>query len=326
MVVFVLTFISVHLRKLLPLNMLTRCMAGSRLLALTTTVLVSCLWPACLKAQLTVPNASFWLEADSLGNTSGPIGSWSDQTANPITVSQADAGLQPLLVGGGVGGHSYVHFDGVDDVLMNFSVTASELFSYSASTTFLMIRPDPVTTTGHAVTPITWEQLSDPRSRFLVHSDWNSQIIYQQGYVDFDGSTSYANQPAGYHGEWHVLALTRAGDTASIRVDGVELPITGNLFSGNGITTSQVGQLFIGRHRDDPLGMDIAEMLIFPTALSNADVQSVEGYLQEKYLTAVPEPASTATVAGLVCCLGACFLRRRRRAELASAQGPGSQG
>ncbi len=288
-----------------------------RRLALVCSMAITMAAPLAVQAQIPVTGETLWFNADDLGPTSGPISQWNDQSNNHLIVSQAVPAAQPALFVDGINGHSYVHFDGVDDGLANNAVLASTLFGYSQSTTFLVFRPDPQISGEHAVTPIAWEQTSDLRVRYLVHSDYNSKIYYEQGNViQFAGAAPYADQPPGYHGNWHVLSLTRGpGDTASIRLDGVSLPVTGPALASNGITGTELGKLYLGRFNDDPLPTDLAEVLVYPTGLSGADVQSVESYLQGKYFTPVPEPAQFASLFGLGCILGACVLRRRRQAR-----------
>jgi len=59
-------------------------------------------------------------------------------------------------------------------------------------------------------------------------------------------------------------------------------------------------------------GMDVAELLVYNTALSSADQASVTSYLTGTYITPVPEPATLSLMGiGMVAILG--FKRKQRR-------------
>ncbi len=55
---------------------------------------------------------------------------------------------------------------------------------------------------------------------------------------------------------------------------------------------------------------DIAEILIYDTALSSTDRQAVEQYLSDKWFTPVPEPSSIVFLLTALSFVASTFLRR----------------
>jgi hypothetical protein len=267
----------------------------------------------------TTAQPSLWLEpsgaADGITpNGSGGVSAWQDGRSGFSSLSVSDNGTaanDPTLVTGALNGHNVVRFDGVNNILYNTSISSS-IFGASDSTTFVVQTFNG--TSSDLSATVSWVAPGANPDQVIVNATYQDQLFYTHGKGnDYIG----ANAPLGFAGSAHVLTFERNGGTGILDVDGVAQDTTGSPGFSTSLTASSgtlaVGGVFQNSTKGQLFNGDVAEVIVFNTALSGSDVQTVEQYLGNKYnISVVPEPSQYATVFGLLCVGGAVFLKRRR--------------
>jgi len=171
----------------------------------------------------------------------------------------------------------------------------------------------------------------------------NDASLYQLGinaqgrfnYVTYDAFTSYTASPVQPAGKWNIVqeAVAENGandvisfasnstETAAASLTNLPVPTNGGLIAdrNDGINQQPPGSLEpfgIGGHAQDCCGEgetfagNIAEIIIYGRQLTQAENNQVYAYLANKYLAAVPEPATAVlAILGLGAVVAAC--RRR---------------
>lgn len=200
-----------------------------------------------------------WVRADAgTGETGLRSSPWTDQSGIANDLTQGWVGKQPLLVPGVVNGLPAFRFDGSDD-WMSFATRLTGI-----RTVFWVVRENTAATPGY---------------RMLLG---DSQTTY-----DFLGGSARQIWDASY-----TSASIRNGQT---RVNGVVVngtttnrPTTMSIVSlvttGPVIANSFAADRVYGRH----WWGDLAELVVYDTALSDADRRAVEQYLAARYGIAVP--------------------------------------
>jgi hypothetical protein len=211
-----------------------------------------------------IPGCKSWLKADSLvANDGDAIQTWTDSSGAGTSPTQATVGKRPLYKTNIVNGKPVLRFDGVDD--------------------FLKV----------AFT------LNQPHTRLVVY-----KLLGSANQASFDGNTSNTalllnrntSTVAIFGGSvdltanvtataFHVIAGVYNGAGSKISVDG-GTPVTGNPGS------SAAGGISIGAYPDGtfPSNIDVAEVLEFDSALSDAQVLQLHTYLGDKYGITVTTP------------------------------------
>lgn len=232
-----------------------------------------------------ISGAILWLRAD-LGITlnGSNISAWADQSGAANDATQAVAGKQPLWVAGGFSGNRpCARFDGVDD---SMTLAALDMSSSSGATMFLAIKSITGVGTGAwfevrvniSAAPglMMGQAFFDPQgeefgSKFsgtiygaITATSLNTDPHYYCGRVD--STLPAANEHT----------LRRDGATLSTAYSSGPLEQTGNL----GNTGHSIGG------RDDSglfANVDIAEIIIYGRAISDAERNLVEAYLAARY-------------------------------------------
>jgi len=231
----------------------------------------------------TRPSLTLWLKADSgvTVEASQAVSQWADQSTRTNHVVQGNGTQQPLLVDNGLNGLPVIQFR--DDWLVRPGVSGTNLFSSNAATVFIVqkqLGSDPRTTT------VAWR--ADGEQRLYVHATYDDGVGFQVGHPSQGGMGVV--QPSNWDDNWHLLVCRRDDTNGVIRVDGVVItPPT--YFTGNA-NPDQFGNLIIGSdHFGNTFNGDIAEILVFNEALSDADRAEVESYLFDKWAVPVAPAA-----------------------------------
>ena len=222
-------------------------------------------------------NLQLWLRADAGVSTGadGTVTGWNDQSGKSNNAGQPETAFAPKLVANGQAGLPVIRFDGTDDYL---EIPDSDSLSIAGDITTLWVVKMENFATYRAVWAKTQNNLPAPNDYYTLPNSGIPRLYRGNGASDlgfFDGGTAYtagAFQVAGY-----------ASATGNIRHF-----LNGNVTSRGFIAATPADTdttLRIGT-RDDYVTVlhgDLSELLIFDTALSDADLEKTQVYLGEKY-------------------------------------------
>jgi hypothetical protein len=220
-----------------------------------------------------------------LSDTGSDVSIWSDISGNNRHATQATAGSQPAIITSALNGRQVRRFDGIDD-LMGLTTGLDMLRNVSGVTVIAAYKWITSPTAYKSVFGVsTGDAL---RTRTVIGGGLASQKLTPGGRrLDADGFqsiTSTNNAPTTYFVHSVILdyANSDAFQYANNVIDGQS---TSFQTSGN---TSNTDSLVINIGSDLNsaaycANIDIAEILVFPTALSDAERQNVELYLGGKY-------------------------------------------
>lgn len=227
-----------------------------------------------------------WTDVTPASADADPVGYWPDQSGQANHLTQATAGFRPLYKTAIQNGLPVLRLDGSDDRMETASLLGSALFGAQAATVFAVQKQ---TGSNANNTTICWESTAST-NRALIHATY-SDVIYFDYPSDSGGRTSVA-QPGGWDDAWQTLCCVRGTVTSSIYARSVSLA-TGT--PAGSLDTAASNVLVAGAYRSAANSTysiffqgDIGELLIYNTALSDADRQSVESYLNARWAVYTP--------------------------------------
>ena len=223
---------------------------------------------------------ALWLRADSgvTVDTNNLVSAWADQSGNGHHVGQGSAGNQPTLIASAYNGQPALRFNGGSAYLQ--TATAFDLLAGSDDcSVFVVTRPGASQPTyanlfdySHNSVGFEYEQNGNNLNQFYCNGF--AQVQLQAGQLCISslikGGTSHQ---VFYNGQ---LASGGAAP-ASLNMAPPRSFLVGNWIGG--------GRCYNG---------DIAELLIFNRALTDAETQTVEIYLNDKYAVVTPPPTPTS--------------------------------
>ena len=225
---------------------------------------------------------ALWLRADAgvTQDAGGRVSSWADQSGHGMDATQPTSGNQPQVVAGARNGQPALHFDGAASYLSLPNVmgaaTAGELFVVLRATdpahrhSFMNFGTSPY---GLSIYPYTDGHIYD---------SFGSTNFYDIGVPPVDLTQFHLYNASSIAGAW------------TARLNGqVQFATTSNTVGFNsgptiGYSDGYAGTFFAG---------DIAELLVFDHALTDAERQTVSAYLNAKYAYAAPPPSPTQLAA-----------------------------
>jgi type II secretory pathway pseudopilin PulG len=240
--------------------------------------------PACLSAiglsnincapnnfsPVDLSGLQFWLKADVGITLNGSnVSSWADQSGNGHDAVQATDTYQPLLVDSQLNGEPIIRFDGNNDSLQNNTLVVAQPY-----TLFYVVK-DYVDTNNY-----NWFINNYPT---MALANYNPSLGY---YTIYAGSwmTSSIPYPFGYS---TISAIYSGADAKSNVWYNGSLATTGGNTGNGGINATTGNYLYIGtlayNFSGESSTFDVAEIIIYNSALSDTDRQSVENYLADKY-------------------------------------------
>jgi hypothetical protein len=255
-------------------------------------------WAQAAEPSLTVTNSlQLWLKADAgiVTNATGNVTSWADQSGNGNNATQSDPTLAPSLVANVLNGKPVVRFDGSSDYLDVADAPSIEITGDISSFAVVMV-------TDYANYNAIWGKtagnLPAPTDWYLVQGSGLSRIYRGDGTTANLGNVD-SDRPIRA-GAYLILGFEMAGTNLNQYLNG--FPIGSGTISASLADTGSA--LKVGS-RDDlvtKLKGDMAELLIFNTALSDTNRNAVFDYLKNKYglqnlppTVSVSAPANNAT-------------------------------
>jgi len=215
-----------------------------------------------------------WLDgADPAGDGTaftGALQSWQDKSGKNNNAEQSDTNMQPNVLAGELNGHSVLSFDGVDDSLNFTEIT-------DIKTVFWVLKEQNQTSDGSNL-------------HFLLGN--NNKYDFHRGTGTLWDSTYAADGIK--NGKTRVDRADFDGLTADIPAD--QYVIVSLVASADLIASQITKDRDIGRFWDG----GIAEIIIYNQALSDADRDTVENYLYNKWFggTAPTTYSISGTVSG----------------------------
>lgn len=227
-----------------------------------TLVPTAALWDPTQIAGLQV-----WLDASQIVglNDGDAVAQWDDESGNGLHAYQSVAERKPVYKTNIVDGKPVVRFNGTTAVLnvWNAGIGLTE------ATAFIVLKADndPAIDSQHS-------------GLWAWTNSGNASAYPTDGGVlqdNFASATRHDVDPTPSLAAWRVYSV-RASSEWTNWLDGNQLLSTAHTFSIP--DSGEIGGRFTyGNHFDG----DIAEFLLFESALSEADRQDVEGYLADKY-------------------------------------------
>ena len=202
-----------------------------------------------------------WTKADSLTLANGdPVATWQDASGKARTLSQPNAASQPVFVTGAVGGRPVVRFTGDYFASLTLPSTGNEF------TLVAVMKP---TKTGAYHNIIDDENSTRPM--LWIDSLGNYEFNFNSGAV--------APVSGGYDVVFAVKRNT-GPPFSQLYVNGPAVSASGS--ANFTVDASEVYDLF---NRDGTLAFtgDVAELIIYSTALTPQEIEKVGYYLQQKY-------------------------------------------
>jgi hypothetical protein len=228
---------------------------------------------AYYKSKLSVPiplaNLKLWLKADAgiTKDGSNYVSEWQDFSGNGNNAVQAIGANQPLFVDNEVNGNAVIRFSGNQVII----IPANLIGNTNDKTIIIVYKLINTSTYGGLIT----SKGSGDESTAVYHDVGNSdyQVMFGNGLIlsaTVDMTSTY-----------HILIATSATQK-TVHINGVLKNSNPGAYTINnaGVDT------YIGTYRcsyANFIHADIAEMIIYDSALSTADRQQVENYLSAKY-------------------------------------------
>jgi Putative phage tail protein len=209
-----------------------------------------------------------WFKGDSLTGADGSdIATWIDSSGNGHNATQATAGKRPDLQTAELNGLNVVHFDGPT---RNEEFTISTTNTLTEGTLFYVVRA--ATDTGEP-------GIGNYGPLALSSAGASSQYPDPDGNIrsgDLKTSVLTMSNPVRSLALWNMISVRSGTDDWRYYFNGELLATTAASF-GLGATSNLGSSLFFTGT------FDIAEILLYTTAMTTADRQKVEGHLAWKW-------------------------------------------
>lgn len=222
-------------------------------------------------------NNIVWLDAHALNFSDGtPIAIWDDHSGNSNNFNQAASSQRPLYNSAGIGGVPSLTFDGFNDIMESGAISALE----SANVTYFVVydrtttSSDMIITANYTSNFKKWRTYMNNGQNTILSAHYSPSIKWVR-YTDPPGSSFFSTHitPAQ-------IRTFNQGNLEMSRSATYTVP-TGhnNLYIGNRDPLTESNYTFTG---------EIAEVVVYNSALNNLERIMVENYLGAKYNLAIP--------------------------------------
>jgi hypothetical protein len=218
---------------------------------------------------------ALWLDASTLSGSNGdPISTWADVSGNARNATGSGT-ARPTLQNNALNGRPIVRFDGTDDQLSGSRVLSTSNFSV-----FVVLKAAAQNAKGILTQRSATVNIG--RTEILSCSDTGS---FNTARVFFNNGTSYNLNATGVMLDntpkiVHVKSTTTGTTSVGINGGAEEVLLTGQTWTPENANYTIGNALGIASRF---FNGDIAEILVFPRALSTTERQAVERYLANKY-------------------------------------------
>lgn len=209
----------------------------------------------------------------------GAVARWEDKSGNARHVTQATLSSRPVRVANVQGGRDVVRFDGVDDLLS----TAANSPSVTGVTIYFVSKHNSFGGSNFA-------RLLEMGSNGYIYMVNLNNAFSQQSYRGIYIAGSLLKDSANFSattGVWRVHGISNANSSlVSQTVHRVNGAVSSGVITGDGTLTIPANvAMHIGNRSsfDRAFDGDIAEILVFPTVLTNEQNIAVERYLAQKW-------------------------------------------
>lgn len=234
-------------------------------------------------------NLKLWLRGDKgVTEISGGVSAWVDQSGNFNNPVQTIAGRRPIVVPDAVNGKTALRFDGADDSMI--AAHSSSLAITGDISSFFVVKYDDYT--GYNVAwAKTQSNQPGPTDFYTLPVSGRPQVFRGNGV----GGAATPGVLAANAGEYAIVGFDHAGTTLRHYLNG-----DWNGDAQNTAARADTGRpLYIGTRDDQFTRMkgEIAEIIIYDSALSDADRAQVHNYLSQRYgITLVVNPAPALSI------------------------------
>ncbi|MDX2149519.1 MAG: right-handed parallel beta-helix repeat-containing protein [Bryobacteraceae bacterium] len=225
----------------------------------------------------TVPTGGLklWLQADKGITVDSTAFRWADQSGSNTAVVQTSTSARPTQVAGAANGKPAVRFDGIDDHLP-FRTTLNGLTQATLILVSSSARDEASPYAGVDFAPLAWLESGSWGYVYLSPYQTNTQFRFGTGETNnrqiWTRSSSIGTSLA-------IHAVVKNGNAERLYSGGnLVLSRTAQYASLRGISD----QAYLGRGNKHFAG-NIAEVLVYDRALTDAERESVEDYLSAKY-------------------------------------------
>jgi hypothetical protein len=195
-----------------------------------------------------------------------PVGGWQDQSGQGNNATQGTAAAKGTLKLNVLNGKAVVRGDGVDDYLTHAALTLG-----TTHTVFLVTQWPTATQAGIL--------LGSDTANYGPYTNGSSTLNYSVSNPNPQQACNVAFAPA--NATWYVLGIRRNGLTVRFYKNGAQLGTDQTLSPNNNDPYSPT-TLFAGGNSFFQ-AIDLAEVLYYNSALSDANVTNVLNYLNGRY-------------------------------------------
>lgn len=225
-------------------------------------------------------NPALWLS-----DTGSSAGQWDDLSGNGRHATQSSSGNQPAIITNALNGRQVRRFDGVNDFLSY----STSLFTYTGAASVFAVTSNITTESGGYGSVLSEHSSSSnsigcqtnrfPNSEFRPCTD-----VYAPGGIEH-GANYTASTPHIICWSWSNWSTHKTNGNTVVSVDGkLGTPTAyGSNPAGFTSTNRSIGRFDGTASNANYINADIAEIIVFPRALTTPERQAVERYLSNKY-------------------------------------------
>lgn len=230
-------------------------------------------------SQIPTTNLKLWFRADSgIVESAGKISEWQDFSGNNFNATQPNAAWQPSIIYNELCGKPIIRFD--KNNYNRFKIDS--ILNFNRFSVFILYK---VNNGGDYGGPLYFASLSN--KSFMLAGQSNS--FYQPNVVLLDNGDEqgYSRKTTKFYGtsmsSYEIHNFSGINEISNFQLDYRINGQADTLLSGNYAYYTPLGQ-YIG-WSTDYLSVDIAEIIIYDSLLTNVDIVVVENYLHNKYST-----------------------------------------